>query len=120
MNTSRDDVLHPGAGEESAEFPHAPSNWGPDAAKQMAQEYGLDLEADHWVVIRAIQEYSVRHEGRLRVRELLDALNEKFHKQGGLKYLYRLLPGGPVAQGCALAGLQVPAGSVDKGFGSVQ
>ncbi|MGB5339763.1 MAG: sulfite reductase, partial [Gammaproteobacteria bacterium] len=37
-----------------------------------------------------------------------------------LKYLYTLLPGGPVAQGCRLAGLEPPAGSQDAGFGSVQ
>ena len=56
----------------------------------------------------------------IKVRELLDALDEKFHGKGGLKYLYSLFPGGPVAQGCRIAGLQAPAGSTDMGFGSVQ
>jgi tRNA 2-thiouridine synthesizing protein E len=36
-----------------------------------------------------------------------------------MKYLYTLLPGGPIAQGCRLAGLKPPAGAVDQGFGSV-
>ncbi|MDH5470718.1 MAG: TusE/DsrC/DsvC family sulfur relay protein, partial [Gammaproteobacteria bacterium] len=29
-------------------------------------------------------------------------------------------PGGPIAQGCRIAGLVPPAGSKDSGFGSVQ
>jgi tRNA 2-thiouridine synthesizing protein E len=37
-----------------------------------------------------------------------------------MKFLYKLLPGGPVSQGCRLAGLEPPAGSTDPGFGSVQ
>ena len=51
-------------------------------------------------------------------RLLHDALNEKFHHKGGLGYLYRLLPGRPIAQGCRLSGLEVPAGSVDQSYGS--
>ena len=56
---------------------------------------------------------------QINVRELHDALDEKFHLSGGMKYVYSLFPGGPIAQGCKLAGLQPPAGSIDKGFGSV-
>ena len=54
------------------------------------------------------------------MRELHDALDEHFHAKGGMKFLYTVLPGGPVAQGCRLAGLTPPAGSVDPSFGSVQ
>jgi tRNA 2-thiouridine synthesizing protein E len=36
-----------------------------------------------------------------------------------MRHLYMLFPGGPVAQGCRVAGLPVPAGAVDRGFGSV-
>jgi tRNA 2-thiouridine synthesizing protein E len=53
------------------------------------------------------------------MRELHDALDENFHGKGGLKYLYQLFPGGPVAQGCRIAGLKAPAGATDKSFGSV-
>ena len=59
-----------------------------------------------------------RHEIGNR-RELVDAMNERFHARGGNRYLYLLFPGGPVAQGCEIAGLRVPSGSVDKSFGSV-
>ncbi len=120
MTESRDKILHPGLSEPNVDFPAAPEGWTPDQARQIAEENGLDLSEDHWAVIRALQEYYARHDGHVNVRELTDALDEKFHLKGGLKYLYRLLPGGPVAQGCLLAGLQPPAGAVDKGFGSVQ
>ncbi len=71
-------------------------------------------------MVRALQEYYARHpDSRVNLRELHDALDEKFHRQGGRKYLFGLLPGGPVAQGCRLAGLQPPARAVQSGFGSV-
>ena len=120
MTESRDDILHPGLHETNEDFPAAPEGWTPESAKQVAAEYELDLNEDHWIAIRGLQEYYARNDRTINVRELLDALDEKFHSKGGLKYLYRLLPGGPVAQGCRLAGLEPPAGAVDKGFGSVQ
>jgi tRNA 2-thiouridine synthesizing protein E len=52
------------------------------------------------------------------MRELHDALDERFHASGGMKYLYRLFPRGPVAQGCRIAGLHSPANVVDRSFGS--
>jgi len=101
-------------------FPHAPPDWTPDAAVAIAQQEQLTLGDDHWAVVRGLQEFFARHEnGVTNLRELHDALEEKFHHKGGVKYLYTLLPGGPIAQGCRLAGLEPPAGAVDRGFGSV-
>jgi len=86
----------------------------------MASDDGLELNEDHWDELRALQEYCARHDcNKYSVRELHDALDEKFHDKGGYKFLYRLFPGGPIAQGCKLAGLEPPAGAIDKGFGSV-
>ena len=120
MAESRDEILHPGADNGNDEFPFAPPGWTPERARQIAQECDVEMVDDHWQLIKALQGYYSRHPDTINVRRLLDALEEKFHVNGGLKHLYRLLPGGPVAQGCKLAGLQPPAGSVDKGFGSVQ
>lgn len=120
MAETRDDILHPNHADPHPDFPNAPADWAPGSARAVAAEYDLELNDGHWGVIRALQEYYSRHDGNINVRELLDALNEKFHGKGGAKYLYKLLPGGPVAQGCRLAGLHPPAGAVDKGFGSVQ
>ena len=101
-------------------FPYAPSDWSEQAAEALAREEGLDLGEDHWNNLRALQEYCSRHDcNKYSVRELHDALDEKFHEKGGYKYLYKLFPGGPIAQGCRLAGLEPPAGAIDRGFGSV-
>ena len=99
-------------------FPKAPSNWSVSVAETVAKEDGLELTEDHWQLIRALQEYYNKAE-RPHLREIKDALEESFHSKGGMKYLYEIIPGGPVAQGCRLAGLDVPAGAVDKSFGSV-
>ncbi len=101
-------------------FPHAPAEWTRDAALDIAREEGLAVVDDHWDVVRSLQQFYSRHEdGPVNMRELHDALEEKFHHKGGLKYLYTILPGGPIAQGCRLAGLKPPAGAVDRSFGSV-
>jgi len=98
----------------------APEDWTEEYARNTALSEGLRLTDDHIAVLHALQEYYSRHElKQINVRELHDALDEKFHHNGGMKYIYNLFPGGPIAQGCILAGLKPPAGAADKGFGSV-
>ena len=99
-------------------FPNAPKDWTPEDALQVARDDGIELTDDHWALVRGLQEYYKKVEFP-NLRQVKDALDEKFHAQGGLKYLHQVMPGGPVAQGCKLAGLKVPAGAVDKSFGSV-
>ncbi len=127
MKTTQDnpltmeEILNPGitAGQDPS-FPHAPIEWRKEQAIDKAQTESITLSDDHWDAIRALQAYYARHEGkRINTRELHDALDEKFHEKGGITYLYALLPGGPVAQGCRLAGLEAPAGAVNASFGSV-
>jgi len=101
-------------------FPYAPEGWTRARALETAKQEGLQLGEEHWTALRALQEYFARHEPTaIHLRGLHDALDEKFHRQGGIRQLYLLFPGGPVAQGCRLAGLQAPAGATDRGFGSV-
>ena len=106
--------------DKDPRFPHAPQGWTPAAAREAARQEGLELGEDHWEALRALHEYCARHEvTAVNLRELHDALDEKFHRQGGIRHLYQLFPGGPVVQGCRIAGLKAPAGAIDKGFGSV-
>lgn len=107
--------------EQDPDFPHAPMGWSRAQAERVAQAEGLALTDLHWRVVRALQEYFHRHADApsIQIRELHDALDEAFHADGGLKRLYEAFPGGPVAQGCRLAGLKAPAGAVDRSFGSV-
>lgn len=119
MADTMTDILNPGATSRDPDFPHAPADWARSAAEQAARGDGIALGPDHWAMIKALHGYFASHE-RPNVRELHDALDEAFHSRGGLRYLYGLFPGGPVAQGCRLAGLPAPAGATDKSFGSVQ
>lgn len=100
------------------DFSNAPQGWNTALASQIAEENNLDLTNDHWEAIKGLQEYFSKHDFGKR-RELVDALDEKFHVKGGMKYLYRLFPSGPIAQGCVIAGIQPPSGSIDPSFGSV-
>jgi TusE/DsrC/DsvC family sulfur relay protein len=99
-------------------FPNAPEDWNIESAIETAKTDGVEMSDDHWDLIRALQEYYHKVEFP-HLRQIKDALDEKFHSQGGMKYLYQIIPGGPVAQGCRLAGLNIPSGAVDKSFGSV-
>ena len=101
-------------------FRHAPADWSAELAQGLAAQEKLALTDDHWDVLRSLQEFYARNDaGAFQLRTLKDALEEKFHHKGGMKYLYGLFPGGPVAQGCRLAGLRAPAGATDLSFGSV-
>ena len=110
-----------GNGAINPDFPNAPEGWTQEQATSKAAEDGLSANSGHWDMVRALQEFYSRHDGpSINSRELHDALEERFHSNGGMKYLYELFPGGPVTQGCRLAGLEPPGGSTDTGFGSVQ
>ncbi len=102
-------------------FPHAPEDWSASIAEEIARAEGIELTADHWEAVRGLQEYFARHEGDpiISLRELHDALDERFHVRGGIKALYLMFPGGPIAQGCRIAGLKAPYLSRDLNFGSV-
>jgi len=120
--TSLIDEIRAGGGAPAPDpaFPHAPEGWTRARALEAAKQEGLALGDEHWAALRALQEYYAKHESPgVNMRELHDALDEKFHARGGIRHLYALFPGGPIAQGCRIAGLKAPAGAMDRGFGSV-
>lgn len=119
MGNTMNEILNPGAVQDNPDFPHAPPDWTRDAASAAARADGIELDPDHWEIIGVLQAYFAKQE-RPNMRVLSDALEEHFHARGGLKFLFELLPGGPIAQGCRFAGLQPPAGASDKSFGSVR
>jgi len=121
MAESMAGIMNPGAeGGAGPEFPFGPSDWTSESAIDAATSEAVQLNGNHWDAIRALQEYYAIHGSVVNVRELHDALDEKFHSVGGMKFLYELFPGGPVAQGCRFSGLKAPAGAASPGFGSVQ
>lgn len=119
MATTMQEIMNPSAVQRDPDFPQAPADWHRAVAESVAQAEGLTLVSEHWELIRALQDFFAANP-HPSARALHDALDERFHSRGGLKYLYELLPGGPIAQGCRLAGLPVPAGAIDRSYGSVQ
>jgi len=120
MNDATQDFVRPGYETQPIPgFPHAPSDWSREQAEEVAQTEGLELTEAHWAVVRSLQELCAQNaEPALNARDLHDALDEHFHAEGGIKYLYQLFPKGPLAQGCLLAGVEPPAGTRDQGMGS--
>jgi TusE/DsrC/DsvC family sulfur relay protein len=113
------DIVHPGVeAVMDPSFRDAPEGWTPALARALAAKTGLNLTEDHWEVIRVLQG-CYKDEVSPRIRLLHDALNARFTGKGGMKYLFGILPGGPIAQGCSLAGLKPPAGATNVSFGSV-
>ncbi|NTV95201.1 MAG: TusE/DsrC/DsvC family sulfur relay protein [Thiobacillus sp.] len=120
MNHATQDYQRPGhEAAASPEFPHAGGDWSREGAQAMALSQGLIMTEGHWRAVRALQELNARDEApTLSARDLHDALDEYFHAEGGIKYVYLLFPKGPLAQGCPIAGLEPPSGTQDRGFGS--
>lgn len=121
MTTVMEAIRYPeGESNRDPEFPHAPADWSREQATLTGRKEGLTLTADHFDVVRALQSFYFENaDVGINARELHDALAERFHGKGGLRYLYELFPGGPIAQGCRIAGLKAPTRALDKGFGSV-
>lgn len=85
-----------------------------------AAKEGLTLTEDHLEAIRVLQNcYIQQRDVAPSLHDLKQALEDKFKTKGGNQYLYKIFPGGPVAQGCRIAGLKAPITALDKGFGSV-
>ena len=112
-------ILHPGVELQSEpDFRDAPEGWTRAHARKLAAKAGLKLTEDHWEVIRVLQG-CYKDEVSPRLRLLHDALEARFAGKGGMRYLFGILPGGPIVQGCALAGLKPPPGAREDSVGTV-
>ncbi len=118
MPQTMHDILHPGNTEEDRRFANAPAGWTMHDAQVLAQKEGIELTDEHWRVIRVIQSVYAEDQS-LPLRMCHDALEAHFSAKGGNRYLFSIFPGGPVMQGCRLAGFEPPQGSTDGSFGTV-
>jgi len=94
-------------------------NWDRNVATSLAAEEGIQLTDAHWEMVSYLRKL---YQGTGEIdyaRDLSAVLEQRFKKQGGLKYLFTLFPNGPVSQGCKIAGLPVPKDSKQPSFGSV-
>lgn len=119
MTDVDDNVTYsPTGNTESADRAKELENWTDNSARAQAQKEGFDLTDEHFKVLQFLRDFYIQHGWPKKTHELTRALDETFQAQGGNKYLHRLFPDGPVAQGTRLAGLPQPEYAVDESFGS--
>ncbi len=94
------------------------SDWSEDIARKLARELKIELKPEHWEVVNFLRDFHRQYGQAAHARIVLQALEERFAKKGGRKYLYLLFPGGAVTQASKIAGLPVPKDSVDPSFGT--
>lgn len=84
-----------------------PADWTEAFAKTLARQEGLDLNAEHWEVIRFLREQYARHGSQASVRDMIKHFRKVWDgERGSNRHLHRLFPhGGPQKQGNRLAGL---------------
>lgn len=90
-----------------------PSEWTDDLADFLANKEGIELTADHWIVIRFLRKfyfkYGITPMVKLLVKHIVRETNQKFSEDN----LYELFPEGPARQGARIAGLPEPQGCID-------
>ena len=88
-------------------------DWTPEIARAMAAADGIELDDDHWTVLRIFRDYFAEHEIEPPMRALVRLTSARLGEaRGNSRYLYRLFPDGPGTQACRYAGLPRPASCV--------
>jgi len=92
--------------------------WDESVATQLAKSEGLVLTDAHFEVLHYLRRCHERFGHIRHARTLTLALETRFATQGGRRFLYMLFPGGPVTQGCAIAGIPTPKDCINPSFGT--
>ena len=84
-----------------------PSDWSEGFVRGLAALENLDLNTEHWEVIRYLRAHYTEHGAQATVREMIRHFREIWGAGKGTNgYLHKLFPrGGPQKQGNRLAGL---------------
>lgn len=84
-----------------------PADWSEGFVKAQAAREGLQLNAEHWEVIRYLREHYAQHGYQASVRDMIRHFRRVWGpEKGSSRYLHGLFPrGGPQKQGNRLGGL---------------
>lgn len=82
-------------------------DWSEAFARALAQADGLELQAEHWAVIRYLRDYYEQRARQAQVRDMIQHFTKLWGpEKGSNHYLHEIFPkGGPQKQGNRLAGL---------------
>jgi len=84
-----------------------PGDWSEDFARKLAEQEELELNHEHWEVMRFQRDWYAKHGQQASVRDMIKHFRKLWDDiKGSNKYLHQLFPrGGPQKQGNRLAGL---------------
>ena len=86
-----------------------PGDWDEHVASHMAEQDGVQLGPDHWVVLQIFRDYFARFDIDPPMRALVKLTRDRLgEEKGNSRHLYRLFPDGPSTQACRYAGLPRP------------
>ncbi|MCB1787112.1 MAG: TusE/DsrC/DsvC family sulfur relay protein [Chromatiaceae bacterium] len=94
------------------------SGWSRRSAVAESTRQGIAMTDDHWSVVAHLRRVHLAQGVPGEARDLSSSLDRAFHDRGGTRWLYSLFPGGPVHQGCLIAGVPEPAHSIDPASGT--
>lgn len=94
-------------------------DWDESLAMDLAESENIQLTAEHWDVIHFLRQSCEEQGFSCSARQVLKTLSNRYKRQGGKRYLYSLFPHGVVYQACKIAGIPLPAYTLDLSFGSV-
>jgi tRNA 2-thiouridine synthesizing protein E len=84
-----------------------PADWSEEFARQLAMQEGLEMNAEHWELVRYLREHYARRGTQATVRDMIRHFRTVWgSERASNRYLHKLFPrGGPQKQGNRLAGL---------------
>jgi tRNA 2-thiouridine synthesizing protein E len=86
------------------------SDWSDPLAEIIATNESIEMNANHWEVIRFVRNFYLEFNTSPAIRMLVKAMAKQLgDDKGNSKYLYKLFPKGPAKQATKIAGLPKPA-----------
>lgn len=84
-----------------------PGDWNEAVAEVLAQDENIQLNDDHWDVLRFMREFYEEHQVAADARFVIKHLAERMGREAQ-KQLFVLFPYGYVKQACKIAGMRRP------------
>lgn len=86
-----------------------PAEWNEGVAEKLARELGIELDDDHWDVIRYMRSLYEERQVAPDARHVIKHLDLRY-PGAGRKRLFELFPYGYPGQACKVAGMKRPRG----------
>lgn len=84
-----------------------PESWTPELAEWFAEEEGINLTEEHFVLIRFMRDFYHAHRTAADARHVIRFLAQELgYADGAHERLFELFPYGYVQQACRIAGMK--------------